>query len=367
MPYGLRRGLVCAYIVVLNIIPTLANVETNSTTTLANTEANSTTTMNPLELKNVIHQEEDLEEEELIPVFQKVEQQIQHMQELEAVVVQRLDSLKQHVLNEEKESAKRDDTVTTTGLDVSELVDEFEYLQRHLVLVSKELTEAFIDVSGVEKDIRAQQQELDQVREQQQHDNQEHELAAQGGKAFDYESGELLISRLAESRSSKEPVVNNMSISGSPPPMKNRLTSNQLTKLRDMGDPAMLHYDYALLGEFAVLFGISAVGGICAMKIGLPAMVGYVLGGALIGPSGCGFIQHYTAVETISLFGSLFLLFAHGADYNIDLIIRSDAHHRRTRIPKKSIASGLLYLISAIGCIAACVYAWSWVRGLDKP
>jgi len=58
-----------------------------------------------------------------------------------------------------------------------------------------------------------------------------------------------------------------------------------------------------------VLFGASAVGGIISTSVNLPPTVGYLAGGAVVGPSGLGLVHHFKEVETISLFGTIFLLF----------------------------------------------------------
>ena len=71
----------------------------------------------------------------------------------------------------------------------------------------------------------------------------------------------------------------------------------------------MLHYDIQLLGEITMLFTAASIGGVVATMVQFPLTVGYIGGGAVVGPSVFGLVRQYTELETISLLGTLFLLF----------------------------------------------------------
>lgn len=93
-------------------------------------------------------------------------------------------------------------------------------------------------------------------------------------------------------------------------------------------------YDFSLLSEIGVLLLAAAVGGMLAASMHLPASLGFLIGGAVVGPSGLGLIASRTEqvwqqaclppctwtharhmqqqVGTIAQFGAIFPLFHSG-------------------------------------------------------
>ena len=53
-------------------------------------------------------------------------------------------------------------------------------------------------------------------------------------------------------------------------------------------------YDFSLLSEIGVLLLAAAVGGMLAASMHLPASLGFLIGGAVVGPSGLGLIASRT-------------------------------------------------------------------------
>jgi Kef-type K+ transport system membrane component KefB len=135
-------------------------------------------------------------------------------------------------------------------------------------------------------------------------------------------------------------------------------------------DPAVLHYDLILLGQIALLFGASALGGIVTTWMYLPPTLGYLVGGAFVGPSGLGLVNHFKEVETISLFGTVFLLFAHGADYSMHHFLWGikaprDQHSRSSIFSSSSrvfVVSGIVYVASTTMIVALATVALGWVN-----
>ena len=74
-------------------------------------------------------------------------------------------------------------------------------------------------------------------------------------------------------------------------------------------DPAMINVDMRLLIDVALLLVFAAFGGLCASAAGMPPLVGYLLGGMCVGPSGLRLLKDIVAVQTITQFGSIFVLF----------------------------------------------------------
>jgi len=57
-----------------------------------------------------------------------------------------------------------------------------------------------------------------------------------------------------------------------------------------LNDPAMLSYNEHLLQDIASLLAAAALGGVLASFAGAPPSFGYLVGGAVVGPSGLGIV-----------------------------------------------------------------------------
>jgi Kef-type K+ transport system membrane component KefB len=69
---------------------------------------------------------------------------------------------------------------------------------------------------------------------------------------------------------------------------------------------------------FAVLFLLVLLGPLIAERLRLPAIIGLVLGGMLIGPNVSGILDQNTFIETLGYVGLLYLMFQGGLDLDIE-------------------------------------------------
>jgi Kef-type K+ transport system membrane component KefB/nucleotide-binding universal stress UspA family protein len=69
---------------------------------------------------------------------------------------------------------------------------------------------------------------------------------------------------------------------------------------------------------FAVLFLLVLLGPIVAERLRLPAIIGLVLGGMLIGPNVAGVLAENTFIETLGYVGLLYLMFQGGLDLDLE-------------------------------------------------
>jgi hypothetical protein len=216
----------------------------------------------------------------------------------------------------------------------TQLRDELMAVQQNLQRLASGLNGTLLELEHVERDTEEQSKKLREVLEQQKEEEQEQFIEENGMKAVDYETGRL------------------RNTTG--------LSEEQLKKLEEVekkADPAVLHYDFNLLGQIAVLLGVSAIGGIIATYFNIPPHVGYLLGGALVGPSCLGLVRMYKEVETISLFGSIFLLFGHGAGYtpqNPDAVL------------KRYFIAGMAYIALTVTFVALVSVYIGWVRRIVR-
>jgi len=75
--------------------------------------------------------------------------------------------------------------------------------------------------------------------------------------------------------------------------------------------------DFRLILDFVSLLAAAAAGGLFAALCRQPALLGYILGGMIVGPAGLGLIKELVQIETLAQFGVAFLLFALGVEFSL--------------------------------------------------
>ncbi|RHY80292.1 hypothetical protein DYB30_001950 [Aphanomyces astaci] len=173
------------------------------------------------------------------------------MEELEASVVAGLNNMDSLLSSGKKPGSVLNSRLKSNLMEVR--------LNLHKLAANLNLTLNQLD--SVEKDTEVKEKQLEEVLQKQAADENAHELEARGADAVDYESGRL------------KNTSNMVNLSDA--------QRQQFEKVKNQADPAVLHYDFGLLGQIALLFGVSAVGGILSTSINLPPTVGYLVGGAV--------------------------------------------------------------------------------------
>jgi CPA2 family monovalent cation:H+ antiporter-2 len=74
--------------------------------------------------------------------------------------------------------------------------------------------------------------------------------------------------------------------------------------------------DFRLIVDLVSVLAAAAAGGIIAGLVRQPPLLGYIVGGAIVGPTGLGLIKELVQVETLAQFGAAFLLFALGVEFS---------------------------------------------------
>jgi monovalent cation:H+ antiporter-2, CPA2 family len=74
--------------------------------------------------------------------------------------------------------------------------------------------------------------------------------------------------------------------------------------------------DFRLILDLVTVLGAAAVGGLLAALLRQPVLLGYLIAGIIVGPSGLGLIKELVQVETLAQFGVAFLLFALGVEFS---------------------------------------------------
>jgi monovalent cation:H+ antiporter-2, CPA2 family len=74
--------------------------------------------------------------------------------------------------------------------------------------------------------------------------------------------------------------------------------------------------DFRLIVDLFSVLAAAATGGVIAGLCRQPALLGYIIGGMIVGPAGLGLIKELIQVETLAQFGAAFLLFALGVEFS---------------------------------------------------
>ena len=74
--------------------------------------------------------------------------------------------------------------------------------------------------------------------------------------------------------------------------------------------------DFRLIIDLVSVLAAAAAGGLLAALLKQPVLLGYLLAGVVVGPTGLGLIKEVVQVETLAQFGVAFLLFALGVEFS---------------------------------------------------
>ncbi|MGB3650937.1 MAG: cation:proton antiporter, partial [Rivularia sp. (in: cyanobacteria)] len=113
--------------------------------------------------------------------------------------------------------------------------------------------------------------------------------------------------------------------------------------------------DFRLIVDLVSVLAVAAGGGLFASLLGLPVLLGYLVGGMIIGPAGFGLIKEFIQVETLAQFGVAFLLFALGVEFSFAEL---------NKVKKISLGGGGLQIILTIAVTTLISVGVGWV---DSP
>ncbi|MCJ8278477.1 MAG: cation:proton antiporter, partial [Rivularia sp. ALOHA_DT_140] len=111
--------------------------------------------------------------------------------------------------------------------------------------------------------------------------------------------------------------------------------------------------DFRLIVDLVSVLAVAAGGGLFASLLGLPVLLGYLVGGMMVGPAGFGLIKEFVQVETLAQFGVAFLLFALGVEFSFAEL---------NKVKKISLGGGGLQIILTIGVTALVSVGVGWVE-----
>ncbi len=80
---------------------------------------------------------------------------------------------------------------------------------------------------------------------------------------------------------------------------------------------ASVQEDFRLILDIVTVLAAASAGGFLASVLRQPVLLGYLLAGILVGPTGLGWIKEVVQVETLAQFGVTFLLFTLGVEFSL--------------------------------------------------
>ena len=118
--------------------------------------------------------------------------------------------------------------------------------------------------------------------------------------------------------------------------------------------------DVLLIVDMVTVLGTAAGAGYLASRLGQPVLMGYLLAGLVVGPSGLKLIPSPEEIEVLAKIGVALLLFALGVEFSLGDLLKV----RRIALGGGSLqilltillAGGLAYVIGAVETIPAAIY-----------
>ena len=80
--------------------------------------------------------------------------------------------------------------------------------------------------------------------------------------------------------------------------------------------------DVRLVVDIVIALGAATIGGLLAQRLGLPALIGYILAGLVIGPNTPGLVADVDRVQLLANLGVALLMFGLGVEFSLSEVIR---------------------------------------------
>ena len=80
--------------------------------------------------------------------------------------------------------------------------------------------------------------------------------------------------------------------------------------------------DVRLIVDIVIALGAATIGGFIARRLGLPALIGYILAGLAIGPNTPGLVADQDRVQLLANLGVALLMFGLGVEFSLSEVVR---------------------------------------------
>ncbi len=114
-----------------------------------------------------------------------------------------------------------------------------------------------------------------------------------------------------------------------------------------------MHHGVTLITTIAAAFGLSLILGFVAVRLKLPALVGYLIAGIIIGPTTPGFVADVDLAQQLAEIGVMLLMFGVGLHFSLEDLLAV----RRIALPG---AIAQIAAATVLGAAVASLWGWSW-------
>ncbi len=115
-----------------------------------------------------------------------------------------------------------------------------------------------------------------------------------------------------------------------------------------------MHHNLSLITTIAAALGFGLIFGMIALKLRLPALVGYLAAGVLIGPATPGFVADVGLAGQLSEIGVMLLMFGVGLHFSIKDLME---------VRKMALPGAILQIVVATAMGAGLAHWWGWSFG----
>lgn len=118
-----------------------------------------------------------------------------------------------------------------------------------------------------------------------------------------------------------------------------------------------MHHSLPLITTIAMGFALALIMGLLAVRIKIPALVGYLVAGIIIGPFTPGLMANVGIAQELAEIGVMLLMFGVGLHFSLDDLMR---------VRKIAIPGAIVQMIAAtlLGACAAILWGWNYGSAL---
>lgn len=115
-----------------------------------------------------------------------------------------------------------------------------------------------------------------------------------------------------------------------------------------------MHNEMTLITTISVALGLALLLGFAAVRLRMPALVGYLIAGILIGPATPGFVADIELSRQLAEIGVILLMFGVGLHFSIEDLMS---------VRRIAIVGALAQIVAATALGASVATYWGWSRG----
>lgn len=136
------------------------------------------------------------------------------------------------------------------------------------------------------------------------------------------------------------------------------LLFKQLSNLKQTKDPSKdprmsLQEDIIFIQDLVIVILAAAFGGLSAIHFRQPPLIGFIVGGMIVGPGGMGIVTELVEMETLASLGIAFLLFSLGLEFSMTEL---------QSVRRVAVFGGLVSMVGIVGLTAFVVFGLNLVK-----